>query len=377
MTDTVTPEELERRTVRRAELVPDRSAFVDTCLPECAGKENYALIGPGVSENPDQVVPVTDPHGFNLGVAAMPHGITNSLHMHFTAEVFSCFSGEWLFRWGNDGTDGEVVVRAGDVISMPTWMFRGFTNLGADDGWMFSALGMDETGGIIWAPSVLSAAAEHGYFLSADNRLVIGEPGQPPAGVELLTPMPEEEIARLRRIGAEEMAARHATPADLVWESEPFLDSRLPGGGAELALVVGHGLTEHRDQHPRMHDPHGFSLAWLRAEPGAGVSEHRHDEPQVLIVKDGRWRVTLNREDPTSVEIGPFDTLSVPPGAWRRIESVGDDTGLLVAMTRGDGRVRLDWADEVRKAARDAGVAHDANGYLAPAALVAGPERVG
>lgn len=377
MTDTVTPEELERRTVRRAELVPDRSAFVDTCLPECAGKENYALIGPGVSENPDQVVPVTDPHGFNLGVAAMPHGVTNSLHMHFTAEVFSCFSGEWLFRWGNDGTDGEVVVRAGDVISMPTWMFRGFTNLGADDGWMFSALGMDETGGIIWAPSVLRAAAEHGYFLSADNQLVVGEPGQPPAGVELLAPMPEEEIARLRRIGADEMRGRHATPADLEWESEPFLDSRLPGGGAELALVVGHGLTEHREQHPRMHDPHGFSLAWLRAEPGAGVSEHRHDEPQVLIVKDGRWRVTLNREEPTSVEIGPFDTLSVPAGAWRRIESVGDGPGLLVAMTRGDGRVRLDWSDEVRKAARDAGVAHDANGYLAPAALVAGPERVG
>lgn len=210
-TTTVTAAEIERRTIRRTELIPDKSAFVDTCLPECAGKENYALIGPGVSENPDQVVPVTDPHGFNLGVAAMPNGITNSLHMHFTAEVFSCFSGEWLFRWGVDGAEGEAVVRAGDVITMPTWMFRGFTNIGADDGWMFSSLGMDETGGVVWAPSVLTAAAERGSFLSADNRLVLGKPGEPPTDVQLMTPMPEEEIAKLPPVSAQQMRDRLTT----------------------------------------------------------------------------------------------------------------------------------------------------------------------
>ena len=120
----VTADEAEQRTIRRAELVPDRSAFIDTVLPQCAGKENYALIGPGVSENPDQVVPVTAPHGFNLGVAALPHGITNSLHLHFTAEVFSCMSGKWLFRWGVDGTDGEAMIEPGDVISIPSGPHR-------------------------------------------------------------------------------------------------------------------------------------------------------------------------------------------------------------------------------------------------------------
>lgn len=370
MTITVSQQEAERRTIRREELVADTSAFVDTCLPESAGKENYALIGPGVSENPDQVVPVSDPHGFNLGVAAMPHGITNSLHLHFTAEVFSCFSGEWLFRWGVDGTEGEVVVRPGDVVTMPTWMFRGFTNLGADDAWMFSSLGMDETGGIIWAPAVLAAAAEHGYYLSADNRLVVGDPGSPPADVELMRPMPAEEVARLRPVGAEEMRARLARPEDLVWADHPFLDSALPGGGAQLALVIGYGVTQDRLQQPRVHEPHGFSLAWLRARPGDGVSSHRHDSAQILIVKDGRWRVTLNETDPVSVELGPFDTFSVPRGAWRRIENVGDDEGLLVLQTEGDGRVHLEFADQVCQDASSKGVALDANGYLAPASLV-------
>ncbi|MFJ8932822.1 cupin domain-containing protein [Streptomyces sp. NPDC102364] len=372
MSDTtpVTAAEIERRTIRRTELIPDKSAFVDTCLPECAGKENYALIGPGVSENPDQVVPVTDPHGFNLGVAAMPNGITNSLHMHFTAEVFSCFSGEWLFRWGVDGSEGEAVVRAGDVITMPTWMFRGFTNIGADDGWMFSSLGMDETGGVVWAPSVLTAAAERGSFLSADNRLVLGKPGEPPTDVRLMTPMPEEEIAKLPPVSAQQMRDRLTTPEDLRWSSTPFLDADLPGGGAELALVVGYGITEDRNQAPRVHNPHGFSLAWLRATPGQGMSRHRHDAAQVLIVKDGHWRVTMNREEPVSTELGPYDCLSVPAGAWRELENIGDGSGQLVVMTEGDGRVLLDWDEEVRAAALAKGAAYDANGYLAPAALV-------
>jgi len=364
-------EEIEARTIRRADLVPDRSAFIDTILPECAGKENYALIGPGVSENPNQIVPVTEPHGFNLGVAALPHGVTNSLHLHFTAEVFSCMSGEWLFRWGVDGTDGEAIVRPGDVISVPSWLFRGFTNLGADDAWMFSSLGQDETGGILWAPSVLEAAGKLGNFLSADNHMVQGTPGVPPEGVELTKPLPEEELAKLPRLSLENMVKRLTTQQDLIWSTMPFLDSTVEGGEAELALVIGYGITENRTQAPTVYNPHGFTLAWLRAKPGKGMLTHRHQDSQVLMVKEGRWRITLNRENPVFTEIGPLDTFSVPAGAWRRIESIGEETGLMVVMTGGDGRTPLEWDVEVQEAALNNGVAYDNDGYLAPAAVVA------
>lgn len=367
----VTPDELEARTIRRAELVPDRGAFIDTVLPECVGKENYALIGPGVAENADQVVPVTAPHGFNLGVAALPHGVTNSLHLHFTAEVFSCMSGKWLFRWGIDGTDGEAIIEPGDVISIPTWVFRGFTNVGADDGWMFSSLGQDENGGILWAPSVLKAAGQLGKFLSADNKMVDGEPGQPPEGVALTKPLTEEQCAELPRMNLEQMSERLVTPQELEWSSAPFLDSALEGGGAELALVIGYGLAENRNQAaPKITNPHGFSIAWLRAQPGQGVGVHRHEASQVFMVQDGRWRITLNQDNPVSMEIGPLDTFSVPVGAWRRIENIGDETGQLVVMTEGDGRVLLEWDDAVVVAAREQGLSRDTNGYLAPSAIV-------
>ncbi len=97
---------------------------------------------------------------------------------------------------------------------------------------------------------------------------------------------------------------------------------------------------------------------------------HRVEQTQVLMVKEGRWEVTLNDHDPVTVELGEWDMLSVPPGAWRGIRNVGAETGKLVVINSGDGRVRLDWDEEVVKAAADAGYSIDHNGYVAPYALV-------
>ena len=88
----------------------------------------------------------------------MPNGISNNLHLHFTAEVFINFGGQFRLRWGVDGKQGEYVSTDGDIISIPTWIFRGFTNEGPDDGILLTVLGHDVTGGIIWGPSVLKEA---------------------------------------------------------------------------------------------------------------------------------------------------------------------------------------------------------------------------
>ncbi|MGW3767267.1 hypothetical protein [Actinomadura verrucosospora] len=366
----VSAAELASRTILRKDLTADTAAFIDTKIPGSEGKINYPMIGPGVSENAEQAVPVTAPHGFNLGAAAMPAGVTNNLHLHFTAEVFVCMAGEWRFRWGVHGDDGEVTVRPGDVISIPTWVFRGFTSVGTDDAFLFTALGRDRSGGLIWAPSVLEKAAEYGLHLTSDNRLFKTEPGEYPQGVELKRPLTDAQLATLRRIGVEEMRTRLARPSDLRWSTAPFLDSALETGGAELAAVVGYGITEDRDQHPRLADPHGFSLARLRAATGRGMSTHAVDESQVLIVTGGRWRITLNRENPVSTELGPYDTLSIPVGAWRRFESIAPETGEMVVITGGEGRTRLRWDPAVTSLAEQQGTVIDPNGYTAAVDLL-------
>ncbi|GAA3356629.1 cupin domain-containing protein [Saccharopolyspora gregorii] len=363
--------EIARRTIRRTDFVSCDQAFIDCRTPGSERKENYAMIGPGVSQNSEQVINLREPHGYNIGAAAMPHDVTNNLHLHFTAEVFLCFRGEFLLRWGADGNEGELVLREGDIASIPTWIFRGFTNIGPDDGWLFTSLGHDDTGGIIWGPNVLRDAAGYGLHLTEDGRLIDTVAGdEPPEDVELVRPMAESDIARLRSFSVEKMRRRVVTQDDLEWCSTPFLGSHVTGGGAELALVVGFGMTEDLDQEPRIHNPHGHNIAWLRAEPGAGVPGHRIEETQVLLVKEGRWEVTVNDHEPVVVELGEWDMLSVPPGAWRSIRNVGEDTGKLVVINSGDGRVRLDWDEEVVKAAADAGYSIDHNGYVAPYALV-------
>lgn len=365
----VSADELSARAILRKDLKEDRAAFLDTKIPGSEAKVNYPLIGPGVSENAEQVVPVTAPHGFNLGGAVMPAGVVNNLHLHFTAEVFVCFAGEWQFRWGVDGKDGEAVVKAGDVISIPTWIFRGFTSL-TNDAWLYTALGRDVSGGLIWAPSVIEKSAQYGNHLGLDNKIVETAPGEYPQGVELRQPLTEAQLGTLRTVSTDQMRRRLAQPADLVWSDTPFLDSTLPGGGAQLATVVGYGLTEDRMQAPRLSDPHGLTLGWLRAQPGQGMNAHRLQESEVLIVRDGRLRVTLNESEPVSMELGPYDIVSVPVGAWRTLEAVGEQTAQVVVITSGDSRVHIEWSEQVIADALAKDVAIDPNGYVAPASML-------
>jgi quercetin dioxygenase-like cupin family protein len=375
MTDTIVDRaEVDRRTIRRSDWVACNAAFIDCRMPGSDKKENYAFIGSGVSQNANQYVNLTENHGFNTGAAGMPKGISNNLHLHFTAEVFINFGGEFRLRWGVDGTDGEYVSTDGDIISVPTWIFRGFTNEGPDDGILYTVLGRDVTGGIIWGPSVLEQAEGYGLHLTADNRLIDTVAGDEiPQDVPLIKPIKQKYIDDLTPFSVEDMRKRVVQPGDRVYSRRALLSNALPGGGAELSLIIGYGMTEDRRQVPSMHEPHSFNLAIVRAAAGEGVLRHRHDKAQALLVKSGRWEVTLNGDEATTIEIGPADAFSVPAGAWRSFRCVdGGDAGAgeLLVVNSGDDRVYLEWAPEVVDAAREADWMIDPNGYLAPVGVM-------
>lgn len=166
--------------VRFDDLVPCRTAFIDTHTPGSDKKENYTIIGAGVSESPDQHVHIKETPGFNIGAAAQPAGCTNSLHSHRTAEIFIIHSGQWRIFWGVTGQDGETIMNPGDFISVPTHMFRGFENISKPTeanptgyGFLFAVLGgNDSGGGVIWAPQVLETAKENGLILLDNGRLI-------------------------------------------------------------------------------------------------------------------------------------------------------------------------------------------------------------
>ncbi len=92
-----------------------------------------------MAENPEQHVHIGIPHGFNIGGARQPPGCLNSQHSHLTNEVFVVHDGRWAFRSGVDARDGEVMLEAGDVISLPTDVFRGFENVGEDTAFLYAS----------------------------------------------------------------------------------------------------------------------------------------------------------------------------------------------------------------------------------------------
>ena len=175
----MTPQDMEARIVRYGDLQPCRTAFIDAHTPGSDQKENFTIIGAGVTESPHQHVHIRETPGFNIGAAGQPPKCRNSLHFHTTAEVFFVLKGRWRFFWGRWGNAGEVVLEEGDIFNIPTGIFRGFENIGDDYGMIMAILGGDDAGGgVIWAPQVIEDAADHGLVLSEKGKLYDTKAGQ-------------------------------------------------------------------------------------------------------------------------------------------------------------------------------------------------------
>jgi hypothetical protein len=68
----MTPDQMEARIVRYGDLRPCKTAFIDAHTPGSDQKENFTIIGGGVSEASDQHVHIQETPGFNVGAA--PNG---------------------------------------------------------------------------------------------------------------------------------------------------------------------------------------------------------------------------------------------------------------------------------------------------------------
>ncbi len=366
--DTIDETSLLSRIVAPSAFAADTAAFVDVRLPRSAGKASYSFIGPGVSQNPDQTVNITEPHGFNIGAASMPHGVINNPHLHFTAEVFVCTAGRWRFDIGAEG-EQSLEVGPGSVLSVPTWVFRGFENIGSDDGWLFTVLGRDETGGILWAPKVLEQAAATGLYLGPDLTVRDAERGD--TIDDVLSPLSEADLTHVDHYSDEELAERLIVRDLLRWSDCALLSSVLDGHRCSVAPVIGFGLSEDRRSRPPIVGRHGFAVEWLRIPAGSSTGLHRHHDSQVLFVVGEGCEVEM-RGDRDGLASGVADgsVVSVPGGVWRNIVNAGDDELMLTVVTGGDGPTTLEWDPELVDAAQVAGWTRDANGCIAPVSLV-------
>ncbi len=296
----MTPVEMEARIVRYGDLKPCRTAFIDTHTPGSDRKENFSIIGAGVSESADQHVHIRETPGFNVGAAGQPPHCVNSLHSHRTAEVFFVHRGRWRFFWGRRGTAGEVVLEEGDLFDIPTGIFRGFENVGTDYGIIMALLGGDDAGGgVVWAPQVIKEAREHGLVLAETGRLYDTAKGETlPEGTSPMPLLTDDELADFPELPVEEVVpARVSRYQDLI-----ALAAKRPAAviGASGALIL---------------DRPGFEVDFVGrgSLPPEPYATPRHE---VLMVHRGHWRLAFDHGETV---LAPGDTCAVPPGATRRL----------------------------------------------------------
>ena len=304
-----TTDALAKRVVRYGDLIPCYNAFIDCRTPGSEAKENFTIIGPGVSENPDQHVHITEPHGYNVGGARQPPGCVNSQHSHDTAEVFVVHSGHWRFDLGENGDDAQVDLHPGDVISIPTRVFRGFTATAhADDGsqgFLWAVLGQDNPGRVTWAPKVFDMAQDYGLVLLENGSLVDTAAGEAvPFDVSPMAPTSRIDANALNKMNAEQAKA-------IVWRGESV-------DKANVTSIIGADAP--------LDWEHGFHLDRVDISSGDTLDWDSASDKEVMFVHSGSVDIKC---DDGVVSLAQGDTISLPAGLPRQLRS---DTGAMTFL---------------------------------------------
>ena len=281
------------------DLIPSSLPFVEGRLEGHRERKNYTIIGRGVAEDSRQSVKIQSLHGYNLGaVSAMPKN-GSGLHSHTTAEVFIIYSGKWRFYWGADGKN-ETVLNKGDIISMPTNMFRAFENYGDEESLMFVVLGGDDPGIITWVPEILNRAKETGMALLDDNSLIDLRKNEIPNGRKIIEPISLSELDKFDNY----------LPTELEKNIFRNQQNNIPHdqiNNIDIFQVLGKTFNT-KKYDPLINQDTGFNLTILKSKVGK-IENIECSKPTTLFAQHGLWEIKLND---INIKLEKGDTFSVP-----------------------------------------------------------------
>jgi quercetin dioxygenase-like cupin family protein len=291
---------MTERIARFNELTPSTLPFVEGRIEGHKERKNYSIVGPGVAEDSQQSVKISKPHGYNLGAVSANPKNGSGLHSHTTAEVFLIYSGNWRFYWGADGRN-EIILSKGDIISMPTNMFRGFENAGDEEGLIFVVLGNDDPGIITWVPNVLIKAKETGLALLDDNSLVDLKESKIPPNRKLLEPITNEMLQKFDNYEINEIEKFICRFKN---QTNHEIDLK---NGIKLIQIIGSNFSDNKYDHLINHNT-GFNLSILKAKKGL-IEDLIFDKPTILFSQKGTWKVKIEKDE---FNINSKDTFSIP-----------------------------------------------------------------
>ena len=282
------------------ELTPSTLPFVEGRLEGHRERKNYSIVGPGVAEDSEQSVKISKAHGYNLGAVSANPKNGSGLHSHTTAEVFLIYSGKWRFYWGVDGKN-EIILSKGDIISMPTNMFRGFENAGDEEGLIFVVLGNDDPGIITWIPKVLISAKETGLALLDDNSLIDLKKNEIPTGKKLLEPINNDQLQKFDNYSLNEIEKFICR-----FDNQSKFQNDLENG-IKLIQIIGNQFCN-QSYDPLIDQNTGFNLSILKSKNGQ-IKDLIFTKPTIMFSQKGLWKIKIEND---VFEINSKDTFSLP-----------------------------------------------------------------
>ena len=310
------------RLAKFQDLTPSTLPFVEGKLEGHKERKNYSILGPGVAEDANQSIKISEPHGFNLGAVSAKPLNGSGLHSHLTAEVFIIYSGKWRFYWGSKGKD-ETILSAGDIISMPTNMFRAFENVGDEEGFIFVVLGGNDPGIVTWMPEVLERAKQTGMALLDDNSLIDLNSEEIPIGRKLLDPISNDEIIKFDNYNLQQLQK------NICEASKRIKNENNIGNNIKISHILGEKF-QNKSITPIIQQDTGFNLTTFRSKKGI-VDNLKFDQPTIFFSQKGKWKIETEN---SSYEINYKDTFSVPVGSHVSIQTDGIHDSLLNCVSK-------------------------------------------
>jgi len=138
----------------------------------------------------------------------------------------------------------------------------------------------------------------------------------------------EGRIARFDNLSTIAVQRGHALPqevADLIWARQ-LLPVVTRGDGAPGPFGTEAPISGAGD----------MSITYAVCPPGTGPSLHAHRATfETFTVLKGKFRFSSGENGGETVELDPFDTLSVPPGVFRAFRNIGEGEGVLQVIITG------------------------------------------
>ena len=127
----------------------------------------------------------------------------------------------------------------------------------------------------------------------------------------------------------EAMAARVGRFSERAPNLGAFPDLKSQGGKRSVAYVLSPGglggpapITQ----------PHGFHLSISELSAGIRPTVHSHPYNEVFMPLDARFRILWGEDCTQSLDLEPFDVISVPAGVFRTFENLDEHPGHMLTI---------------------------------------------